>query len=400
MRMLLHDYSGHPFQVELSRELSRRGHDVTHSYCDAYTSGKGHLRPEPGETIRFDPIGVGVVIAKMSFGKRLVQELRLGVELVRQVRRIRPDVVMASNVPIPTLMVLALVLRLRGIPWVLWHQDVQAVAIRSFAGSKLSRSFAVVATLIGAGERWCARRAAAVVVIADSFLDVHRRWGTADKTTVIPNWAPLEEIRPVTRTNDWSHEHGLDETKTLLYSGTLGLKHNPALLVGLARELIDAGQPLRLVVVNQGPAEQVLRDEAARLDVPLLLLPFQPYERLSEVLGSGDVLVVLLEQDAGAFSVPSKTLSYLCAGRPILGLMPAENLAATLVSRVDGCVLPPDESSLPAAAAWVAGVLADDERQAALGKAARALAEQEFELAGCADRFEALLERSGTPQRG
>ena len=394
MRILVHDYSGHPFQVELSRELSRRGHEVTHSYCDAYTSGKGHLSAEPGETIRFDPIGVGVVVAKMSFGKRLVQELRFGVELVRQVRRVRPDVVMCSNVPIPTLVVLALVLRLRGIPWVLWHQDVQAVAIKSFAGKKLSKAFTVVAAMIGLAEKWCARRAAAVVVIADSFVDVHRRWGTADKTTVIPNWAPLEEIRPVTRSNDWSHEHGLDEVRTLLYSGTLGLKHNPALLVGLARRVIDGGRPVQLVVVNQGPAEQVLRDEAARLDVPLLLLPFQPYERLSEVLGSGDVLVVLLEQDAGAFSVPSKTLSYLCAGRPVLGLMPSENLASTLVARVDGCVLPPDESSLPAAAEWVEAVLADDERQAALGKAARALAEQEFELSGCADRFEAVLERS------
>jgi glycosyltransferase involved in cell wall biosynthesis len=391
MRILVHDYSGHPFQVELSRELSRRGHEVTHSYCDAYTSGKGHLSAEPGETIRFDPIGVGVVVAKMSFGKRLVQELRFGVELVRQVRRLRPDVVMCSNVPIPTLVVLAFVLRLRRIPWVLWHQDVQAVAIRSFAGKKLSRAFSVVATLIGVAEKWCARRAAAVVVIADSFVDVHRRWGTAGKTTVIPNWAPLEEIRPVTRANDWSHEHGLDEVQTLLYSGTLGLKHNPALLVGLARRVIDGGRPVQLVVVNQGPAEQVLRDEAARLDVPLLLLPFQPYERLSEVLGSGDVLVVLLEQDAGAFSVPSKTLSYLCAGRPILGLMPSENLAATLVARVDGCVLTPDESSLPAAATWVDDVLADGERQAALGKAARALAEQEFELSGCADRFETVL---------
>lgn len=391
MRILVHDYSGHPFQVELSRELSRRGHEVTHSYCDAYTSGKGHLSTESGETIRFDPIGVGVVVAKMSFGKRLVQELRFGVELVRQVRRLRPDVVMCSNVPIPTLVVLAFVLRLRRIPWVLWHQDVQAVAIRSFAGKKLSRAFSVVATLIGVAEKWCARRAAAVVVIADSFVDVHRRWGTAGKTTVIPNWAPLEEIRPVTRANDWSHEHGLDEVQTLLYSGTLGLKHNPALLVGLARRVIDGGRPVQLVVVNQGPAEQVLRDEAARLDVPLLLLPFQPYERLSEVLGSGDVLVVLLEQDAGAFSVPSKTLSYLCAGRPILGLMPSENLAATLVARVDGCVLAPDESSLPAAATWVDDVLADGERQAALGKAARALAEQEFELSGCADRFETVL---------
>jgi glycosyltransferase involved in cell wall biosynthesis len=100
---------------------------------------------------------------------------------------------------------------------------------------------------------------------------------------------------------------------------------------------------------------------------------------------------VLLEQDAGAFSVPSKTLSYLCAGRPVLGLMPSQNLAATLVARVDGCVLPPDEASLPAAAEWVEGVLSDEERQAALGKAARALAEQEFELSGCADRFEAVL---------
>lgn len=395
MRILVHDYSGHPFQVELSRELSRRGHDVTHSYCDAYTSGKGHLSAEPGETIRFDPIGVGVVVAKTSFGKRLVQELRFGAELVRQVRRLRPDVVMCSNVPIPTLVVLAFVLRLRRIPWVLWHQDVQAVAIRSFAGTKLSRAFGVVATLIGIAEKWCARRAAAVVVIADSFVDVHRQWGTSGKTTVIPNWAPLEEIRPVTRANDWSHEHGLDDVQTLLYSGTLGLKHNPALLVRLARQVIDGGRPVQLVVVNQGPAEEVLREEAARLDVPLLLLPFQPYERLSEVLGSGDVLVVLLEQDAGAFSVPSKTLSYLCAGRPVLGLMPAENLAATLVSRVDGCVLPPDESSLPAAAAWVDEVLADAERRAALGKAARALAEQEFELSGCADRFEELLRAHG-----
>jgi colanic acid biosynthesis glycosyl transferase WcaI len=303
-------------------------------------------------------------------------------------------VVMASNVPIPTLMILAFVLRLRRIPWVLWHQDVQAVAIRSFAGSKLSKAFTLVATVIGAGEKWCARRAAAVVVIADSFVDVHRRWGTAAKTTVIGNWAPLEEIRPVSRANDWSHEHGLDDVRTLLYSGTLGLKHNPALLVGLARQVIDGGQPVQLVVVNQGPAEQVLRDEAIRQDVPLLLLPFQPYDRLSEVLGSGDVLVVLLEQDAGAFSVPSKTLSYLCAGRPVLGLMPAENLAATLVSRVDGCVLPPSDASLRPAADWIRSVLADTEHAAILGKTARVMAEHEFALESCADSFERILTAS------
>lgn len=392
MRILVHDYAGHPFQAQLSRELARRGHDVVHSHCSAYNSGKGHLVAEPGERVVFEPIGTGTSIEKMRFAVRLVQEVRLGFELARQARRVRPDVVMAANAPIPTLMILAFFLAVRRVPWVLWHQDVQAVAIRSFAGTKLSPAFRLVATMVAVGERWCARRAAAVVVIAESFVGVHRDWGTSAKTTVIANWAPLDEIVPLDRKNDWAVEHGVDDVATLLYSGTLGLKHSPELLVQLAREVIDGGTPVQLVIVNEGPCEDVLRDEASRLGVPLMLLPFQPYERLSEVLGSGDILVVLLEQDAGAFSVPSKTLSYLCAGRPVLGLMPAENLAASLVTDAGGRVLRGEAASLPAAGEWVRELLADPGRREAIGLRARALAEKEFALEGCADRFEQILE--------
>lgn len=390
MRILVHDYSGHPFQVELSRELARRGHQVVHSYCAAYVSGKGHLTAEPGETLRFETLGSRPV-EKDRFAARLLAELRGGVELARHVRAERPDVALLSNVQIPTLFVFAALMVLGRIPWVLWHQDVYSIAVKSFAGAKLGRAFRAVAAGFTVGERFSARRAAAVVAIADSFVPVHEQWGTAHKTTVIPNWAPLDEIVPVERKNDWAVEHELDDELTLLYSGTLGLKHNPALLVGLAREVIDAGRPVRLVVVNEGPAVEVLRTEAARLDVPVTLLPFQPYEQLPEVLGSGDLLVVLLEQDAGAFSVPSKTLSYLCAGRPVLGLMPAENLASQLVGEAGGLVLPPQPGSLAAAGAWAADLLGDAERRRELGRAARDLAEREFALAGCADRFERIL---------
>lgn len=392
MRLLVHDFSGHPFQVELSRELARRGHQVTHSYCPAWVSGKGRLESEPGDALVIEPVGPSEPIAKDAFVKRVLTESRLGLQLLGQVRRTKADVAMLSNAQIPTLVVFALGMLLLRKPWVLWHQDVYAVAIKAFAGEKLGRGFRLVAAMFTIAERWVSRRAAAVVVIADSFVAVHEEWGTADKTTVIPNWAPLDELFPVPRRNAWSAEQGLDDVQTLLYSGTLGLKHNPALLPGLAAAVRAAGTPVELVVVNEGPAEEVLREEAARLGVPLKLLPFQPYERLSEVLGSGDILVVLLEQDAGAFSVPSKTLSYLCAGRPVLGFMPAENLASQLVGDVDGCVLPPNADSLPAAAAWATGVLADAEEQARIGKASRALAEREFALEGCADRFEAILQ--------
>jgi colanic acid biosynthesis glycosyl transferase WcaI len=391
VRILVHDYSGHPFQAELSRELARRGHTVTHSFSRGYVSGKGKLAAAPGETVVFDGVGSTKKVDNLRFGPRLVRELGQGFALAWQARRTRADITMVSNVQIPTLVVFAFLMAVLRKPWVLWHQDVYAVAVKSFAGAKLGRAFRLVAAVFTIAERWCSRRAAAVVVIADSFVAVHEDWGTADKVVVIPNWGPLDEIVPVERDNAWAVEHGLVGVPTLLYSGTLGLKHNPALLVELAARVSAEGTPVRLVVVNEGPAVEVLRAEATARDVDILLLPFQPYERLHEVLGSGDLLVVLLEQEAGAFSVPSKTLSYLCAGRPILGMMPSENLAATLINRAGGCVVAPSSQALDEAASWAVKTLADPERLAELGRASRALAEEEFALSGCADRFEEIL---------
>ncbi|GAA4067348.1 glycosyltransferase family 4 protein [Streptomyces shaanxiensis] len=391
MRILVHDYSGHPFQAQLSRELAHRGHQVVHSTCVAYISGKGNLAEEESDGLRFLTIGDDTVLKKDAYVNRLFQETRLGFELARQVRREKPDVAMLGNLPIPTLVVAAAALKALRIPWVLWHQDVTAIALRSFAAAGVSKLMGVAARVFEQGEKWSARRASAIVVIADSFVRVHREWGTADKVTVIPNWAPLDEIRPAARANAWSDEHGLTGVRTLLYSGTLGLKHNPALLVQLADRLRAQGEQVRLVVINEGPAVPVIEEGAAAAGIDVTLLPFQPYERLPEVLGTGDVLVVLLAPDAGEFSVPSKTLSYLCAGRPVLGLMPADNLAAKLLREAGSAVFPPEESSLDGAATWVREVLADPVHAESLGKESRTLAEREFALDGCASRFEEIL---------
>lgn len=391
MRVLVFDFSGHPFQAQLSRELARRGHDVTHSWCAAYVGGHGRLEASSGETVRFEPVSVGRTIAKTSYLRRSLQEVRLGLDLVRHVRRVRPDVVLVSTTPIPMLVMLALALAVLRTSFVLWHQDVQAVAVARLAGTKLSPIFGVLARVLEAGERWSSRRAAAVVVITEAFRSVHERWGTADKVVVVPNWAPLDEITQRSRDNAWAARHGLLDDPTLLYSGTLGLKHDPELLVELAAAVRAQGTSVRLVVVNEGPAVPVVRAAAARLEVPLTLLPFQPYDDLPDVLASGDLLVVLLEQEAGEFSVPSKTLSYLAAGRPVLALMPPENLASELVLGAGGFVAPPVRTSLEPAASWARRLLADPARLDQLGSESRLLAEKEFALTGAADVFEQVL---------
>ena len=51
-RVLVHDFAGHPFQIDLSRALARRGHVVQHVYCRSYTSGKGRFDVDEGTDLR------------------------------------------------------------------------------------------------------------------------------------------------------------------------------------------------------------------------------------------------------------------------------------------------------------------------------------------------------------
>ena len=103
-----------------------------------------------------------------------------------------------------------------------------------------------------------------------------------------------------------------------LYSGTLALKHNPDWLWALAEAFRDDPEVV-VVLAAAGVSYDALKLRAASERQPnLMFLPLQPAADLPDLLATADVTIGLLENDAGEFSVPSKVLSYLCAGRPIL----------------------------------------------------------------------------------
>jgi colanic acid biosynthesis glycosyl transferase WcaI len=129
----------------------------------------------------------------------------------------------------------------------------------------------------------------------------------------------------------------------------------------------------------------------------LKLLPLQSAEDLPQVLAAADVLVAMIDNEAGRFAVPSKVQSYLCAGRPILLAAPRENLAARTVVRANaGIVVEPDDTEGFLAAA--AKLRAEPDLRARLGANGRAYAEHTFNLDRIADVFEEVL--SGAPKPG
>ena len=73
LRVVVHDYSGFPFPVQLSRELARRGHDVLHLHCPSYRAGKGdlELRADDPPALAIEPIDMGGDFAKYSPARRV-----------------------------------------------------------------------------------------------------------------------------------------------------------------------------------------------------------------------------------------------------------------------------------------------------------------------------------------
>src|SRR5262249_43029800 len=150
-----------------------------------------------------------------------------------------------------------------GIGFVFWAQDLNAIAIDRL----LRRRLPVIGALAGryylALERRLMRQSDAVVVISDDFLPVLDEWRIEPaRIDVIENWAPRDELPQRPRDNAWAKEHGLSDKLVFLYSGTLGLKHNPDLLLRLAKRF--AGRPeIRVVVVSEGLGADWLRARAA-----------------------------------------------------------------------------------------------------------------------------------------
>lgn len=388
MRILVHDFGGYPFIVQLSRELAGRGHRVLHLNASGFRQPKGPMERQPDDapTLAIEPLTLDEPLRRDG-AARVAQERRYRSLLSRRIETWRPEVVLSANSPLEVQAAAIRQADAGGAAFVFWLQDLHSVAISRHLG----RRYPVLGSLIGARftrlEQRLLRQADAVVAISADYLDVLRRWKLPmEHVEVIENWAPLEDRPP--RTNAWAAAQGLGSGYVVLYAGTLALKHNPALLLELARGLPDAS----VVVAAEGPGADWLRERSAGAP-NLRILSLQPYEQVPAMLASADLLVAILEPDASTFSAPSKVLTYLAAGRTIVAAIPAENAAARLIKQIGaGTAVEPDDTAGLVFAAE--SLLADPQRLAAAGYAGRAYAEQAFAIGPIADQFERTLARA------
>ncbi len=398
LRLFIHDYCNYAFTRQLANALTRRGYEVVYGHNASFDGPNLNSVNLDASGATMLPISTGTHRAnKENFAARLKSELAYRKAVRNYLQRERFDAVLSANTP--SLVQSAIVAACKHtncavIPWV---QDLYGVAAFEILRKKLPIAGGLIGKYFIRLDKQSLRDSNAIVIIAEHFSDfVLESGATLANTHVIPNWAPLSEIPLLPKRNSWSEKNASESAFRFVYSGTLAMKHNPALLLqlaeGLHKHFHATGQRSEVLVISSSSGAKWVEAQCLQRKLSTLRrLDFQSQHDFPAVLACADVLIAVLEPAAAMFSVPSKILSYLCSGRPILSAMPTENLAAqTILKAGAGLVVPPNDNEgfAQAGLEMMRSPATNLERW---GQAARAYATSEFDIEKISDRFESIV---------
>ena len=170
-RIALHDYCGHPFQFDLSRELARRGHEVRHFFFAEDMGPKGNTRRLSSDPANFsiEAISIGRPYSKQNLVRRRQADILYGELASRRIASFAPDVTISGNTPLEAQAPILKGVRRAGSAFVFWMQDFYSLA----AAKILSRKIPVLGHAIGAYYRHLEasmlRRSDGIVLASEDF---------------------------------------------------------------------------------------------------------------------------------------------------------------------------------------------------------------------------------------
>ncbi|MFW6023542.1 MAG: glycosyltransferase family 4 protein [Myxococcota bacterium] len=154
---------------------------------------------------------------------------------------------------------------------------------------------------------------------------------------MIPVWsaAPPGDPPP-RRENAYRREWEVGDRLVVMYAGNFGLAHDVRTFLQAA-EALRHDDRVRFAFVGGGlrkpEVERHVRDKGLQ---NCIVAPYQPRERLGELLAAGDVHLVTMDPPMSGLLVPSKFYGVAAAGRACIFIGPASSEIAAAI-REWGC---------------------------------------------------------------
>ena len=260
----------------------------------------------------------------------------------------RPDV-MLVHPPILFEGLAAIAIRsLRKIPFILNIHDLfpqTAIDLGLLRNKALIAGFRQLETYLYRKADWITTHSPA-----------NRRWvisrgGNASKNSVFPIWMDSKKLSPGPSTNTWRKQQGLENRFTVVFAGTQGYNQDIGVILRTAQRLINCHNIHFIIIGDGSQHNSMLRKSNGMNLCNITWLGWQPRDQYPLIMHTADAVVATLKKEVSTPVVPSKILSAMSAGRPIIACMPFKGDAPKLIRRVQaGIVLPPGNDMALAAA--------------------------------------------------
>ena len=243
------------------------------------------------------------------------------------------------------------------------------------------------------GARWLERvsyeRSDAVVLLSEDLkqnVAAKLSGKFHNRLYVIPNFVDTSAIVPGDRMTNYRRELGIDDRVIVMYAGNVGFSQSLELVLAAAKSLPS----IAFVINGDGAARKSLQDKAKNENIDNVhFADYQPIERLSEVLASGDIHVVPLKTGLASVSVPSKMYSILSAGRPVLAAIDSNTeIPRTLAESGAGIAVAPDNEADFISALQI--LISDGVKRDEMGALGRTWVEHHASAGAVAKRYEAI----------
>lgn len=257
--------------------------------------------------------------------------LTIGLGWMTALKSRRTDTVFAVTNPAPLLVALAMIRKLRRFQLVFLVHDVfpeNAVA----AG--IIRPDHFLYPMIRRVFDWAYGSADAVITIGRDMSEVIARKipASADRITLIENWADHPLVERIPRDESVISSMGLANRIVIQYAGNIGRAQGLLEFVNLVSA--TRNEAVRYVFRGAGALSAALH-EATKGRPNFIMEGTYSRAEQSQVLGACDIALVILGPDMYGLGVPSKTYNILAAGKPVLFLGPKDSEIYRLVKSHD-----------------------------------------------------------------
>jgi len=329
--------------------------------------------------------------AQRGMIRRVLENITFGISSAGAAWRLgKPDVLIVETWPLFAVQFAALLARWWDIPFVYYVQDVYPEAAEQ-AG--YIREEGWVARILRRWDRHLCRQSARVIAISSRMSSSlsNSRGISPERIALIPNWQDEEEFKDEVVTRKWRREQGIPyDAFVAMFAGTMGHVSGVGFLVEVA-DLLRNDKNILIVCVGEGIHKAPMQERAHALKLEnIRFLPFQPRPRVVEMQRSADLMLLTMQPAVGDTSVPSKLISYLAAGRPVVCAADAATTVASIVQQSkSGVVVRPGDAA--AVAAEIRGLASRPMELEEMGDCARRHFEQNMTLNHAHAQFVRML---------